>query len=49
MEEIQNITKERTAFVVPNAIGIHTDTHKVSVAGTHSSETGSQWNLQSQI
>lgn len=31
MEEIQNITKERTVFVVPNAIGIHTDTHKVNI------------------
>ncbi|XP_072167466.1 uncharacterized protein [Diadema setosum] len=27
-ETISRITKERTAFVVPNAIGIHTDTEK---------------------
>lgn len=28
IEDIENITKERTVFVVPNAIGIHTNSHK---------------------
>ena len=30
VETITKLTKERTAFVVPNAIGVHTTTEKVS-------------------